>query len=290
MRRPVQPRARLADRLPIESCTIEGRKMLLQDRSSKPILVKRNRRAYPRLAADQLPWLRRAHLACGPAVSLIDLSVHGAFFEVDYRLRCGDSTNLELVAEDDRQTVVGHILRTEVSGLSADGVRYRGACEFERPLSWERRLSAPAPPVDASCIQPTDYQPWRGWSEVRVIFRHGHRLHGYGRGFHPSEFTLNLWPSRVASDRERQTVPLSLIRTIVFVRDFDDDGRAVESERPDMRSLHHVEVTFKNGDVVRGATPGYDPEQVGFWILPMDAGEQARVFAVRSAVREICFS
>jgi hypothetical protein len=263
--------------------------MLLEDRSSKPILVRRNRRAYPRLTADQLRWLKRAHLASGPAVSLIDLSVYGAFFEVDYRLRSGDSTNLELVAEDERKTVVGHILRTEVSGLSADGVRYRSACEFERPLPWERRLSAPAPPVEAPFIQPTDYQPWCGWSEVRLLFRHSHRLHGYSRGFYPSESALNLWPSRVASDRERQTVPMSLIRSIVFVRDLDEDGRALESQRPDMGSLQPVEVTFKNGDVVRGATPGYDPEQVGFWILPMQAGEHARVFAVRSAVREICF-
>jgi hypothetical protein len=263
--------------------------MLLENRSSKPIVVRRNRRAYPRLSADQLQWLKRAHLAGGPAVSLIDLSVYGAFFEVDYRLRSGDSTNLELVAEDERKTVVGHILRTEVCGLSADGVRYRSACEFERPLPWERRLSAAAPPVEAAPIQPVDYQPWCGWSEVRLIFRHGHRLQGYGRGFHPSEPVLNLWPSRVASDRERQTVPMSLIRTVVFVRDLDDDGRTLESQRPDTRSLHPVEVAFKNGEVVRGATPGYDPEQAGFWILPTDAGEPVRVFAVRSAVREICF-
>ena len=129
--------------------------MLLEDRSSKPIVVKRNRRAYPRLAADQLPWLKRAHLAGGPAVSLVDLSVYGAFFEVDHRLRCGDATHLELVAEDDQKTVVGHILRTEVSGLTADGVRYRSACEESqaaaalgksiggaRPALWSSRRSS----------------------------------------------------------------------------------------------------------------------------------------------------
>jgi hypothetical protein len=263
--------------------------MLLEDRSSKPIVVKRNRRAYPRLAADQLPWLKRAHLASGPPVSLVDLSVYGAFFEVDHRLRCGESAHLELVAEDDRETVVGHILRTEVSGLSADGVRYRSACEFKRPLSWERRLAAPAPPVDTPSIQPAEYQPWCGWSEMRLIFRHGHRLQGYGRGFHPSEPATSLWPSCVASDRGRQTVPLSLVRAVLFVRDLDDDGRATASPPPDTRSLQSVEVTFKNGEVVRGATPGYDPEQVGLWILPMNAGEHSRVFAVASAVREICF-
>ena len=110
--------------------------MLLQDRFSAPILIRRNRRAYPRLAADQLRWLKRVRLRYGPPVSLIDLSVHGAFFEVDYRLRPGEETNLELVAADERAAVTVHIVRTEVSGLRADVVRYRGACEFDRPLPW----------------------------------------------------------------------------------------------------------------------------------------------------------
>jgi len=253
------------------------------------MIVRRNRRAYPRLAADQLGWLKGVHLTHGPAVSLIDLSVQGAFFEVDFRLRLGDPTAFELVAADERAVVTGHIVRTEISGLSADVVRYRGACEFERPLPWGRRLSAPEPPHDPPVIQPTDYQPWCGWSEVRLMFRHGNRLHGFARGFHPSESALNLWPSCAASDRDRQTVPLSLLRTVVFVRDLDDEGRSLPGQHPDTRSLHAVEVTFRNNDFVRGATPGYDPGQIGFWILPSHHHQQPRVFAVSSAVREICF-
>ena len=263
--------------------------MHARDRFSRPTLVRRNRRAYPRLPADQLGWLKRVRLAYGPAVSLIDLSVQGAFFEVDYRLRPGDTTDFELMAADDQAVVTGHIVRTEISGLNADVVRYRGACAFERNLPWEGQLSPPAPPVERPVIQPTDYQPWCGWSEVRLMFQHGRRLHGYARGFHPSEPTLNWWPSCAASDRERQTVPLCLLRTVVFVRDLDDDGRSQPSERPEARLLHPVEVSFRNNDFVRGATPGYDPEQVGFWILPSHQPEQARVFAVSSAVREICF-
>jgi len=260
----------------------------LQDRLSAPILIRRNRRAYPRLAADQLQWLKRVRLKYGPAVSLIDLSVHGAFFEVDYRLRLGDETNFELAAADERADVTGHIVRTEVVGFSADAVRYRGACEFERLLPWGSRLSALARPLEPPDIQPTDYQPWCGWSEVRLLFRHGRRLHGYARGFHPSEPALNVWPSCAASDRERLTVPLSLLRTVVFVDDLDEDGRSQPSQRPDAQSLTPVEVTFRNGDVVRGVTPGYDPAQVGFWVLPSHHLERARVFAVSSTVREIC--
>jgi len=118
--------------------------MHTQDRFSRPTLVRRNRRAYPRLPADQLGWLKRVRLAYGPAVSLIDLSVQGAFFEVDYRLRPGDTTDFELMAADEQAVVTGHIVRTEISGLNADVVRYRGACAFERNLPWEGQLSPPA--------------------------------------------------------------------------------------------------------------------------------------------------
>jgi hypothetical protein len=263
--------------------------MLVQDHRSTPTLVRRNRRAHPRLVADQLRWLERVRLTQGPSVSLIDLSVHGAFFEVDCRLRPGDATNLELVAADERTVVNGHILRTEIIGLSADVVRYRGACAFDRPLPWSRRLSASAPALPPPVFQPADYQPWSGWSEIRLAFRYSRLLRGYTRGFHASASALSLWPSRAAVDRERQTVPLSLLRSVVFVRDLDDDGRPRRSQRPDAQSLHPVEVTFRNNEVVRGVTPGYEPGQIGFWILPSnDHLEQTRVFAVSSAVREIC--
>src|SRR5216684_1192227 len=263
--------------------------MLVEAHRHTPIVVRRNRRAHPRVMADQLRLLERARLTPGPSVSLIDLSVHGAFFEVDYRLRPGDATNLELVAAGERAVASGHIVRTEISGLSADGVRYRGACAFDQPLPWSRRLSGPTTPLALPVIQPMDYQPWDGWSEIRLTFRYSRLLRGYTRGFHPSASVLNLWPSCAASNRERQTVPLSLLRAVVFVRDLDDADRPERSQRPDARSLQPVEVTFRNNDVVGGETPGYEPGQIGFWILPSQHRlEQVRVFAVSSAVREIC--
>jgi hypothetical protein len=268
---------------------IAGPYVLDQDPFTPPTIVRRNRRAHPRLAADQLGWLEGVRFPSGPSVSLIDLSMHGAFFEVDRRLRPGEATNFELLAADRRAVVTGHILRTEVVALSAAAVRYRGACAFDRPLPWSRRLSVPAPPPALPVSEPTDYQPWHGWSEIRLSFRHGQRLQGYTRGFHPLESFLHLWSSCDASNRARQTVPLSLLRTVAFVRDLDDEGKPQRSHSPESRALHPVEVTFRNNDVVRGATPGYESGQVGFWILPWHKTEQARVFALSSAVREICF-
>ena len=264
--------------------------MLVQDQLSAPIVVRRNRRAYPRLMADQLHWVERAYLTDGPSVSLIDLSVRGAFFEVDCRLRPGDVTNLELVAADDRTVANGHIVRTEISELSADGVRYRGACEFDRPLPWSQRLSGHEQPLALHSVRPMDYQPWYGCSEIRLTFRYSRHLHGYTRAFHGSASVVNLWPSCAASNRERQTVPLSLLRAITFVRDLDDAGRPQPGEGADAPPLLPVEVTFRNNDVLRGETPGYEPGQIGFWVLPSKPYvEPARVFAISSAVREICF-
>ena len=47
-----------------------------------PRFVKGNRRAWPRLVPDQLQWLQRVRLTSGPAVSILDLSLNGALFEI----------------------------------------------------------------------------------------------------------------------------------------------------------------------------------------------------------------
>jgi hypothetical protein len=252
------------------------------------MLVRGNRRASPRLVLDQLPWLERVQLRDGSAVSLIDLSTHGALFEVDWRLRPGEATPFELIAADERAVVTGRVVRTEVSALSSVGLRYRGACTFDQPLPWSRLLSAPAPPLDVPVPRPCDDQPWPGWSEVHVAFLHGRRLHGYTRGFHSSASVIDLWPSRSALDGERQMVPLTLVRQVVFVCDFDDAGTSTPLGYLGDRSVHPVEVTFRNNDIVRGTTPGYDAEQIGFWIVQSHP-QNTRVFAVSSAVRQICF-
>jgi hypothetical protein len=262
--------------------------VVIQSSRSTPTLVRWNRRASPRLAVDQLQWLERVRLRDGTAVSLIDLSIHGALFEVDCRLRPGEATPFELITADDRAVVTGRVVRTEVSALGPVGARYRGACTFDRPLPWRSRLSAPTLPSAIPVMQPGDDQPWPGWSEVHITFRHSRRLHGYTRGFHSSMSMLDLWPSRSVSDGERQMVPLDLVRQVVFAGDFDDAGQPQSHSYPGDRLVHPVEVSFRNNDVVRGDTPGYDPEQIGFWILPLQS-QAARVFAISAAVREICF-
>ena len=262
--------------------------MIVQADVGAPRLVRKNRRASPRLVAERLRGLESARLANGPAVSLVDLSIHGALFEVSARLRPGDVTAVELMRSNEQAVITGSILRTEVSALRDGEVRYRAACTFDRPLPWRQELSAPSAPVDVP-LPTSDEPPPSGWSEVHLAFRYGHQVHGYTHGFHPSASVVDLWPSCTAADGDRQRVPLALLRRVAFIREFDGEGRVAIHADWDARAVHPVEVTFRNNEVLRGTTPGYDPGQSGFWIVPTGTPRTIRVFAISGAVREICF-
>src|SRR5258705_13211711 len=97
--------------------------VVIQSSLSTPTLVRWNRRASPRLVVDQLPWLERVRPEDGTAGSLIALSVPGALFEVDCRLRPGEAAPFELVARDGRGVGGGRGVRTAMRALRAVGAR-----------------------------------------------------------------------------------------------------------------------------------------------------------------------
>jgi len=255
---------------------------------STPRIVRANRRAFPRVRANDLPWLAHARLSQGPAVSLSDLSVRGASFEVTARLTPGGRTQLELVGDGGRAVASGWIVRSEVSEIRPDTVRYRGACTFSAPLPWNRQLRVQDTADGGPLTCRSDaYTPWSGWSETLLIFRHSQRLAGFTRGFHGSELTIDLWPSRTASARQKQVVPLALLRAVCFTRDVTDDGAARVPNRRDAPGFQPVEVAFRNNDRLCGTMPAFDRRSSGFWVLPLGDRDPVRVFAVSSAVAEI---
>jgi hypothetical protein len=256
--------------------------MLLNQAVSRPRIVQGDRRVDPRVPADKLQWIEAVRLTRGASVSLIDLSARGAFFEVPSRLRVGDPTQLELVAERKRTIASGHILRSEVVGISADSVRYRGACAFDAPLPWTGRLRLAAALEHPTLPDAGTYEPWTGWSEIELVFRHGRRLQGYLRAFCGSEVQLDVWPTRTAQPGTAQVVPVTLLRAVHVIRDFGGDGSPDASP-----AFPHVEITFKNGQVIQGGTPGYREDRMGLWVFPQRRHDLLRVFAVSSAVAEI---
>jgi uncharacterized protein DUF6982 len=102
-----------------------------------------DRRAHARLTPAELS----ARLKYGEEITLVDVSVGGALVETSRILR--PDTNLVLEILDVRTKnvtqMVSRVLRAHVAGVD-DGIRYRGACAFKRPLSHPALVAAPPPP------------------------------------------------------------------------------------------------------------------------------------------------
>ena len=103
------------------------------------------RRAHIRHGAAALPWISVSRLRNGPSVSLIDLSVGGVLLEADVPLRPGARLTLEIAGQGDQPAIAPmRVLRCEIATLDRTTARYRGACEFVRPLELPALMARPA--------------------------------------------------------------------------------------------------------------------------------------------------
>jgi len=254
---------------------------------STPRIVAANRRTDVRIAARDLPWLLGARMAGGPIVSVINLSLRGALFEIPQLLRPGDPADFEIDADGERTRSSSIIVRSEIAELRADAVRYRGACAFADPLPWTERLTVRSSGDQDVRLPTAVYDPWAGWSECAVLLRHGRRrLAGFMQAFQPWSGALTLCASPRPAESRRDIVPLSLVRAVIVSRDVMgvDAPAASALPPPDSRA---VEVVFRNNQRLHGTIPAFSADEPGFWILPAAADRWTRVFAVAEAVAEI---
>jgi hypothetical protein len=93
-------------------------------------------------------------------------------------------------------------------------------------------------------------------------------------------------------DGNVQTVPYPEIKSIAFVRDFDQGGeaeRAIFQTRPKMEGLW-VRLQFRDGDILEGVMPNnlLQIDTYGFSLVPPDSLiNQHRVFVPRAALRAV---
>jgi hypothetical protein len=92
------------------------------------------RRAHIRHPHGELAWVRAARLQSGHEVVLLDLSRGGARLSSPVPLGPDSQSTLEIITPHGGTSVPFRVIRCEVGGLTAEGIRYRGATEFVRPL------------------------------------------------------------------------------------------------------------------------------------------------------------
>jgi hypothetical protein len=100
----------------------------------QPLLAER-RRSRRRCLLDE-HGITTVRVRPGCDAALIDVSAGGALLESPHRLLPGSSIDIHLLVRNRRIVVRSRVLRCEISALGPWGPSYRGALNFDRPLTW----------------------------------------------------------------------------------------------------------------------------------------------------------
>jgi hypothetical protein len=165
-----------------------------------------------------------------------------------------------------------------------------------RPLPSAAVIPSTVPP-DASAPETTeaivDHQgdlP-AGWQRAVVRYSDGQVVRGYVNDFHPERLHLHVSPRIQAPASERLLVPLSRLKALFFVKSLRGDRERVDDQTFDtVGGARKVEVTFRDGEVMRGSTLSYKPNGRGFFLQPANsASNNIRVFVLMAGVRHMRF-
>jgi hypothetical protein len=137
----------------------------------------------------------------------------------------------------------------------------------------------------------SDLPPSLNWQKIVVRYKDGRLVKGFSHDFNPDRAQFAIWQSVKAPQNEGIVVPLSGLKALFFVRDFDGDADYVEEHT--FEGAGHgrrLQVTFFDNEVLVGTTLSYRPDGQGFFVRPADPrANNLRVFVVTSAVRHIRF-
>jgi hypothetical protein len=243
-----------------------------------------NRRVHERLKASDLHWLRGARIKYGADVRIIDISVGGVLLETESALARDANVVVELTGPDNPILIPSRVLRCRTASLG-EILKYQGACAFKRPLS----IPELAARRESPAVRVARAERSAGWQKVIARFNDGRIVYGYTNDFHPSKNQLHLSPNPRQGDSTY--IPLAQLKALFFVREFTGDPTRVDSrdfvEPPQGRK---VEVTFRDREVMVGATLGYRGEGQGFFIHPADpASNNLRVFVTPAGMQRVRF-
>jgi len=130
-------------------------------------------------------------------------------------------------------------------------------------------------------------------AKVVVRYVDGRIVKGYTLDFFPNKDQFYLQSLDISEGQEPLKIMVKDLKAVFFVRDFtgnpdyQERRKFLESDRPQGRK---IEVVFKDGEQMVGATMGYDRSRLGFFIVPVDMqGNNERVYVVQSAIAIVRF-
>jgi hypothetical protein len=130
-----------------------------------------------------------------------------------------------------------------------------------------------------------------GWHRIVVRPVRSDTLRGYTNDFQPGRGHLHLSPTINCRSAERLLVPMARLKAVFFVKDLAGDPDHVDGDTFDHAPrARKVEVTFRDGEVMKGSTLNYKANAHGFFLLPADSrSNNMRVYVVTPAIRHMRF-
>lgn len=120
-----------------------------------------------------------------------------------------------------------------------------------------------------------------------VAFLDGRRLKGYIYNFSAQKDRFRLFSCQDSGgqregQQEGTDVQMKDLKAIFFAKDFAGNSEYTESQTlASQKQGRKAEVTFRDGEKLMGTTDAYNPQKVGFFLIPADPrSNNLRVFVI----------
>jgi hypothetical protein len=127
-------------------------------------------------------------------------------------------------------------------------------------------------------------------NQVVVHFDDGRLLKGYTHDFFPEKATFHVSQSSAGAAGAVQEIRVADCKAIFFVRSPAGDVQYAEKKRfEEVSAKGHsgirIKVEFRDGEIIRGISMGYNKTRKGFFIVPVDPmSNNERIYVVAANV------
>jgi hypothetical protein len=130
-------------------------------------------------------------------------------------------------------------------------------------------------------------------NSVVVHFKDGSLLKGFTHDFVAERPLFHLHVEHGAETGTIKEVKVANLKAVFFVKSYEGDKDYKEKrtfEEVDAKNLHGIKirVDFKDGEIIRGLSLGYNKSKKGFFIVPIDPfSNNIRIYVVSDAAARV---
>ena len=130
-------------------------------------------------------------------------------------------------------------------------------------------------------------------NKIVARYSDGRLVKGVTSDFFPGRETFHVSLAAAAPGTVPVEIRVTDLKALFFVKDYAGDPKHAgrnefDPSRP--QAGRRIRVVFKDGEVMVGATQGYQPGRQGFFVIPADPDTNTeRCYVVSSSTREVTF-